>query len=240
MSLGGLSRWGGRIIGGVIAYLVALLPERIKEREPFCRFQSDAAHFFSGITECVFALALFVFSYDQVIGKLSLGVSRAMAAGGGIAEGQMRGIGLLGHILSLLHPIALISVYLFVEGMVRAFSAAATGQHQGIGVFWAIQRIAMLGRAKKQSMYLRMQLGPKEPDSLFKDETSGGLVLTSIDDKPWRERQVVQYGDDFYILSIKNFVPKNKHYRFRYTFKPMHPGEIIRGTVVVIPSAACR
>jgi hypothetical protein len=243
MILSWISKLVAGTIGGVIAFLVALFPEHIKERESLSGFRSDAAHFFSGIAECLFALALFVYSYDQFIGGLIMGTSRALAAGSvqaSIAEGQMRGIGVLGYVMNLLNPVALISFYLFFEGGVRAASAVMTGRHYGIGAFWAIHKITILARTKQRAAILRRQLGPEEPDSLFKDKTSGVLVLTSIENKPWRERQVARYGSDLYILSAKNFVPMERHYRYRYSFRRMHPGEIIRGAVAVIPFTACR
>ena len=52
MNLTGISGFAGGAIGAVIAFAVALLPERIKEREPFARFQSNAIRVLSGITEC--------------------------------------------------------------------------------------------------------------------------------------------------------------------------------------------
>jgi hypothetical protein len=228
---------------GVIAFLVALFPERIKERESLSGFQSNIAHFFSGVAECLFALVLFVYSYDKFIGGLSMGTSSVLAAGGApasIAEGQIHAIGVLGYVMNFLNPAALISFYLFFEGGVRAFSAVLTGRCYGIGAFWAIHRITILARTKQRAAILRRQLGPEDPDSLFKDKTSGVLVLTSTENKPWRDRQVARYGSDLYILSAKNFVRKEKHYRYRYTFKRMHPGEIIRGTVAVIPFTAYR
>jgi hypothetical protein len=238
MNLAGISRFVAGVIGGVIAFLVALLPERIKERESFSGFQSNAAHVFSGISECALALFLFVYGYDQFVGEFSKGIARAMAAEvtrNDITQAQISEMGVIGYVLYLLHPTAIISLYMIVEGGVRAFAAGLAGRRHGIAALWAIHRIAMFAGTKWREASLRKQLGPDESDSLFKDDASGNLVLTSVEDKDWRERQVAKCGDDFYILSTKNFVPKDKYYRYRYTFRRMHPGEIIRGAFVVIP-----
>jgi hypothetical protein len=243
MNISGISRFAAGAISSVIAFLVALLPERIKEQEPFSGFQSNAAHVFSGISECALALIIFVYGYDQFVDGFSLEASRAMAAGAfqnGITEAQFCGMGVLGYVLYLLHPVALISFYMFVEGGVRAFAAGLAGRRHGIGAFWAIHRIAMFARTNWQGAILRKQLGPDEADSLFKDEASGALVLTSIENKDWRERQVAKYGDGFYVLSTKNFILNGKYHRYRYSFRRMLPGEIIRGAVVIIPSASSR
>jgi hypothetical protein len=238
MNLSSLLGFAAGAIGGVIAFLVALLPERIKEREPFSGFQSNAAHVFSGISECALALLLFFYGYDQFVGEFSQGIARAMAAEvtrNDITQAQISAMGVLGFVLYLFHPIAVISLYMVVEGTVRAFAAGLAGRCHGIAALWAIHRIAMFTRTKRREASLRKQLGPDEPDSPFKDETSGALVLTSIEDKDWRERQVAKWGDDFYILSTKIFVQKDKYHRYQYTFRRMHPGEIIRGAFVVIP-----
>jgi hypothetical protein len=239
MNLSGISRFAAGAIGGVIAFLIALLPERIKEREPFSGFQSNAAHVFSGISECALALFVFFYGYDRFVGEFSQGIARAMAAEvtrNDITQAQIGGMGVLGFVLYLLHPMAIISLYMIAEGGVRAFAAGLAGRRHGIAALWAIHRIAMFAWTKRREASLRKQLGPDESDSLFKDDTSDDLVLTSVEDKDWRERQVAKCGDDFYILSTKNFVQKDKYYRYRYTFRRMHPGEIIRGAFVVIPT----
>jgi hypothetical protein len=240
MILSVILRFAAGVITCVIAFLVAPLPERIKERKPFSGFQSNAAHVFSGITELALALILFVNGYDRFVGGFSLEVSRAVAAGGapnGISEAQIGGLGVLGFLLYLLHPVALISFYMFFEGCVRAFAAGLAERSYGIGAFWAIYRIAIFARKKQREAILSKQLGPEEPDSLFEDKSSSAFVLISVEDKPWRERQVARYGDDFYVLCAKNFVQQDRYYRYRYTFKRMHPGEIIRGSIAIISSA---
>jgi hypothetical protein len=231
-------RFAARTIGILIAFLVALLPERMKEQTPFSKFRSNAAHALSGILECLLAFALLVYGYDQFVGGINEGLAHAVADGKirNVSLEQLRGMGVFAFVLYLLHPIAMISCYLFIEGCIRTFAASLAGRCHGISVLWAIDRIAGLVSGIWQKAILRRRLGPDEPDSFFKDEASGTLVLTSIENKDWRERQVAQLGDDFYILSNKSLIQKNKYCRYRYTFRPMLPGEIIRGSVVVISS----
>jgi hypothetical protein len=229
------------MISGVLAFLTALLPERIKDQAPFSRFESDAAHVFSGMLECALALFLFVYGYNRFVEGFSQGIATAIATGGaqnGISEAQLRSMGVLGFVFYLLHPMALISFYMIFEGAVRAFAAALSGRRHGVLAFWAIHRIAMFAEKKRREKILRKKLGPDEPDSLFNDATSQCLIVTSIEDKPWRERQIAKFGADFYILSAKSFIPKGKHYRYQYTYRRMHPGEIIRGAIAVIPPSA--
>ncbi len=242
MNASAISKFAAGTVGGIIAFFVALLPERIKERRPFVIFQSNAAHIISGLSECALALALFVYGYDQFMGGFSTDVSRAVAAGGapgGLSEAEFRGMGVFGFAIYLLHPIALSSFYMAIEGIVRAFTACATGRGHGIAALWAIDRIALFARRKMRKSALRRQLGPDEPDVLSRDETSGALILTSVENKDWRERQVARCGDDFYILSSRSFVPVDPYHRYRYTFRPIRPGEIIRGRIAVLPSASC-
>lgn len=240
MNLSWISRLVGGFLDGVLAFLTAILPERIKETKVIAGFQSNAAHVLSGITECLLAPVLFVYGYDQFIGGLSAAASHALATHGtaAISESQLRGIGVLGYIMYFLHPAALGSFYLFGEGFVRAFAAGLTGRRYGIGILWAIHRIAQFVDTKRQANVRRRQLGSGEPDFLIRDVASGALILVSLVEQPWRERQVAQCGDDFYILSNKEFVLSGRCRRHRYTFRPMHPGEIIRGTPIVFPAPA--
>jgi hypothetical protein len=49
MALAGISNIVSGIIGGILAFFVALLPEQIKEREPFSVLNNHFAHAISGI-----------------------------------------------------------------------------------------------------------------------------------------------------------------------------------------------
>jgi hypothetical protein len=225
------------IIGWILAFFVALLPERIKAREPFTLFNHHLAHILSGIVECILALALFVYGYDNFVGGLSARAAHALADGTAqsISESELRRMGVYAYILYLMHPVALTSLYMFMEGNIRAFAAISSGRCHGIGFFWLIDRIFIFAQTRHQKIRLNKQLGPHEPDSVFKDQTSGALIITSVENKPWQERQIARQDEDFYILAAIYFVLKDRYYRHQYTFRPLRPGEIIRGSVVVIP-----
>ena len=67
--------------------------------------QSNAAHVFSGISECALALFLFFYGYDQFVGEFSQGIARAMAAEvtrNDISQAQIGAMGVLGYVLYLL------------------------------------------------------------------------------------------------------------------------------------------
>jgi hypothetical protein len=107
--LSAILRFAAAAIGSVIAFLAALLPERIKEREPFSGFQSNAAHVLSGISESILALVLFIYGYNHFVGGFSLETSSVIAERPDsilVSEAQMRGMGVLGFVLYLLHPAA--------------------------------------------------------------------------------------------------------------------------------------
>jgi hypothetical protein len=232
-----ISNIASGIIGGILAFFVALLPERIKEREPFAVLNTHFAHVVSGIAECGLALFLFVYGYDNFVGGISTSATHAIAGktAQSLSESDLRGMGVYAYILYLIHPSALISLYMFIEGITRTFAAIFSGRDHGIGFFWLVDQIFLLAQTKRKAASLSKKLGPYEPDSTFEDEASGTLVITSVENKPWQERQIARHGDDFYILAAKDFVPKRQYYRHQYTFRPLHPGEIIRGSVVVIP-----
>jgi hypothetical protein len=240
MALAGISRIISGIIGGILAFFVALLPERIKERESFTIFKSHIAHVLSGIAECGLALFLFVYGYDNFVGGISASSAHALAGKTTqpLSESDLRGMGVYAYILYLMHPVALISLYLFMEGITRAFAAISSGRCHGIGFFWLINRTFLLARTTSKAASLRQKLGPYEPDSSFKDEASGSLVVTSVENMPWQERQIARQGDDFYILVTRDFALMNRYYRYLYTFRPLRPGEIIRGTVIDISFAS--
>jgi len=237
MFLSIISRIASGIIGGILAFFVALLPERIKERKPFAVLQSNFAHVVSGIAECVLGLFLFVCGYDYFVGGISTSAAHALAeeTAHSLSDSDLRSMGVYAYILYLAHPAALISLYMFLEGGTRSFAAGFSGRCHGIGFFWLLDRIFLFTRTRRIATSLRKQLGPHEPDSSFKDEATGALVVTSVKNKPWPERQIARQGDDFYILTTRDFVPKNQYYRHQYTFRPLRPGEIIRGAVVTIP-----
>jgi hypothetical protein len=240
MVLAGVSRIISGMIGGILAFFVALLPERIKERKPFVVLNTHFAHVVSGIAECILALMLFVYGYDNFVGGINTSAAHALAGKTtqSLSESDLRGIGVYAYILYLMHPAALISIYLFMEGNIRAFAAGFSGRCYGIGFFWLIDRIFLFAQTKRKAASLSKQLGPYEPDSAFNDEASGALVITSVENKPWQERQIARQGADFYILVARDFALMNQYYRYQYTFRPLRPGEIIRGSVADISSAS--
>ncbi len=226
-------------MGHVLAFFVALLPERIKEQEPFDQMRCPVAHVISGLFECLFAPALFFLGYDWFVGTLANGMKQAVTSSGTpvtVTDGEMRGIGVYGYILYLMHPMAHASLYLFMEGFFRAFAAGFAGRCHGIAAFWAIDRIAMFISGKRARSSLQRQLGPDEPDRIHKDKGSGFLVLASREIKDWREKQVAQHEENFYVLDSREFVLRDVYFRYQYTFRPMHPGEIIRGRIAFISS----
>jgi hypothetical protein len=58
------------------------------------------------------------------------------------------------------------------------------------------------------------------------------LTIFAAREKPWSERQVLEYGDDFYTVVRRQIVPRGPHHAYRYELHHLEPGEVIRGVLV--------
>jgi hypothetical protein len=79
-------------------------------------------------------------------------------------------------------------------------------------------------------------LGPDRPDEVV---VSGGsvvaLTIYAAREKPWTENQVLEYGGEFYRSVGKRIVERGGHHAYRYDFRHLEPGEVVRGILLRYP-----
>jgi len=80
------------------------------------------------------------------------------------------------------------------------------------------------------------RLGPERPDEVV---VSGGpvvaLTIYTAREKLWVENQVLEYGGEFYRSVGKHIVERGGHHAYRYDFRHLEPGEVIRGVLLRYP-----
>ncbi len=98
-------------------------------------------------------------------------------------------------------------------------------------------RLLLLGWRNYQCLRHRASFGPPRPDELCTPERamSGMLEIYCAQQKPWHERQVLEYADKFYLLESRHPVRRGANWSHCYRFRSMHPGEIVRGALVRYP-----
>lgn len=224
-----------RIASSLLAFLVAFLPERVKERRPWKDYRTTAAHVSSGVVELGFGVVLFGMGYLSFVGEFSaaFGFDFATKAPNPTTSSLGR-LGILGFVSYLLTPWAMITFFCVVEGVLRALDAILSERFLGMafvsGPHWLWLRL----RERSRRADLAVALGPARPDRIEHPDATpdGSLRIFSRDDKPWSDVQVVEFEEHFYLLVEKGLVPEQRWWSYRYKLRAMDPREIIRGTVV--------
>jgi len=130
----------------------------------------------------------------------------------------------------------LLTLYCFAEGILRALDAAYSERMLGmafVALPWrgALALTKAVGRRRLES-----RLGPERPDEVV---VSGGsavaLTIYAAREKPWTDYQVIEYTGDFYEAVGKRLVVRGGHHAYRYEFRHLEHGDIIRGTLVRYP-----
>lgn len=58
------------------------------------------------------------------------------------------------------------------------------------------------------------------------------LEIYSAHEKPWREEQLVAYGESFFQLAEKKLVRRGRHHTWRYLLHELEEREVLRGSIV--------
>jgi hypothetical protein len=220
----------------VIAFFLSVLPEKVIERPSLARFRTDAAHVLSGIAECILGLGLFALSYYRVMDSIQGKIMEGYAAGkvSVASEADLRGAGAIAAVFGLFSPISILFFGMFIEGIIRAVAAGVVRHRHGIAPVWAVYKLLHLVRRTSKKIRVKSLIGPVRPDKVRLKMPEKTLELLSVQIKPWSDKQIVKYGEEFYILTSKTFTKVGVNHTYRYIFRPLKPGEIIRGTVVTI------
>jgi len=226
----------------LLAFLVALLPERVKERQPWKDYRSTTAHVCSGVVEAAAAVFLFGAGYLSFVGAFSANFGFTFINSiPNPTTSDLGRMGILGFVSYLLTPWAMATFWCIVEGVLRSLDAIFSQRYLGMafisGPHWLWLRLKE--RARRAD--LAVALGPERPDRIEHPDVTpdGSLRIFSRDDKPWSDVQVVEFEERFYQLVEKGLVPENRWWSYRYKLRAMDPREIIRGAIVSyeLPSA---
>jgi hypothetical protein len=229
--LTGVLDWVGYAL---VALLVALLPQALKREGRLAAYASPVAHVVSGTGESLLSAALFwsglidyVAGFGRTAGWTYLTHQRALTTG------DFLGVGALGYLSYLVRPQALLLLYCFVEGMVRALEVVFAERLAGLGPIWLVWQGWRTVRRRSHAARLALLLGPPRPDEVVLPTQSRFRMLEiySVEAKPWRDEQVVALGESFYRLTGRRLVPRGTHHAYRYLLHELEEREVIRGAI---------
>ena len=95
-------------------------------------------------------------------------------------------------------------------------------------------RLAEAVRREAGRRTLLARLGPERPDEVAEDGSGSGsdLVVFAGREKPWLQNQVIEYREEFFRLARRRLVKRGEHSAYRYDFRRLDHGEVIRGVLV--------
>jgi len=223
----------------VIALVVSTFPESAKRSGWPSAYASAAAHAFGGWVEALASAGLFGIGFLRYVSGFVQGPGGTylMQKPGSLTYGDFFGMGALGYVSYLVTPVAWVTLYCFAEGILRALDAAYSERMLGmalVAVPWrgALALSKAVGRKRLES-----RLGPERPDEVVLGKAGASVALTifAAREKPWADYQVIEYAGDFYEAVGKRLVVRGGHHAYRYEFRHLEHGDIIRGALVRYP-----
>jgi hypothetical protein len=224
-------------LGFLVAFLLSWLPEPVKDEECLRSFNSPRVHVVSGLVEMAAGLGWLIHGYFTFFSGFTGTVSAAMTnlrAGATVSESDMMAVGAAGYLSFLFQPTSILCYMIIVEGLVRALAAFLTERTPGTLALAVPRALFVLVMDRKKAAFRRSALGPPRPDELrpIGSAGSGFLEVVSAGEKPWHDRQALEYAGEFYILDNRQWIRQGEHWALCYRFRPMLKGEIIRGSLV--------
>ncbi len=224
-----------RVRFAAVALAVSVIPEGAKRRGRPAAYASVAAHAVSGWVEMAAAAAVFVIGMLEYGDRFNSSVGwKYVSSRPTLTYGDFFGVGAIGYLSFLLTPLAWVTVWCFGEGIVRGLDAAISSRMLGMALVALPWRAgAAHGRLRARRGTLAM-LGPERPDEVVPGApgSRSALVVWASREKPWSETQVVAFRGEFYALVDRRLVPHGDRHAYRYDFRPLEPGELIRGALV--------
>jgi hypothetical protein len=226
-----------RVLLGLYSFVIAGLPERVKQQPPFEGYSTVSMHVLSGIAEITICAGLFIVGMIAYVTEFTSGAG--WAAFLTIPQpdtGHLVGIGVLGYLSYLVRPTSLLLVYCFAEGIVRTLEAALWERQVGVALIAVPWRAVDMFLRRARRAERALLLGPARPDEIvFPTQSRSGLLeIFSVEDKPWSDYQVVELGGEFYQLATRRFLRHGKHHAYRYQLLAMEAREVIRGTIIAL------
>ena len=218
--------------------LISFLPERLKTREPWARYDSVAAHAASGALQFCAAVVLYFVALIRAVSGTSQPLLEAMFSDRGLQIQQdvnMTAFGLLNVLGFMLTPKAMVLLYLVAEGIVRGIDPPLTEGRPGtalIAVPWRMAVKLTVFLEEKRELQL---LGPERPEQ-WRMSFDGRLEIFSSRRLPFSPVQVFRWGERFFVLEAgPDLVEHAGGHAMRYRCRPQRPGELIRAGVVMPP-----
>jgi len=231
-----LLRWLGVML---VALVVSVVPERAKRTGPLAPWANPGVHILSGVIESLAAGALFVFGMLRAVGVFAHGPGWVYLSNRDtLGYNDFFAVGALGYLSYLVHPFTLLLVYCYAEGIVRALEAVYHERMPGLGVIALAWRGVELLGARVRGARRKALLGPDRHDEVVEPGRSprGMLEIYSVEDRPWSDVQVVDYGGEFFQLASKDLVPRGAHHAWRYLLHRLDDNDVIRGVIVRYPA----
>jgi hypothetical protein len=219
-----------------IALVVSTFPEDVKRSGWPSAYASMPAHSFGGWIEALSFAGLFGVGFLRHVNAFIQGPGWLYLKNkpGSLGYGDFFGTGALGYLSYLVTPVAWVTLYCFAEGIVRALEGAYSQRMLGMAlVVLPWRAIRAVGRTK-QRRRLEEMLGPERPDEVVIGTPGSPAALTifAAREKPWTDYQVIEVAGEFYEAIGVRLVGRGLHHVYRYEFRRLEPGDVIRGVLV--------
>jgi hypothetical protein len=226
----------------LVALVVSTFPESVKRSGWPSVYASAGAHAFGGWVEALASAGLFGVGFLRYVSNFMQGTGGTylMHKPGSLTYGDFFGTGALGYVSFLFTPVAWVTLFCFAEGILRALDAAFSERMLGMAVVALPWRASLaVRRAAKRKRHVAL-LGPERPDEVVVGKAGESIELTvfAAREKPWGDHQVIECEGDFYETVGKRLVERGGHRAYRYDFRHLEPGEVIRGVLLRYPPEA--
>ncbi len=232
-----------RIKFTLTALVVSTFPEDVKRTGWPSVYASVAAHAFAGWVEALSFAGLFGVGFLRYVNGFMEGPGWLYLRNkpGSLGYGDFFGMGALGYVSYLVTPVAWVTLYCFAEGIVRALEAAYSQRMPGMALVALPWRAMRAVRKTTRRRRLEEMLGPDRPDEVVmgKPGSPAALTIYAAREKPWSDYQVLEYAGDFYESIGVRLVGRGFHHVYRYEFRRLDPGDIIRGVLVCYEPGGC-
>lgn len=230
-----LQDFSARLQFTLVALVVSTFPESTKRDSWPALYASAGAHVFSGWVEVVVSVGVFGLGFLRYVDHFLRGSGWTyLSHQHTLTYGDFFGMGALGYVSYLITPIAWVSLYFIMEGILRALDAAFSDRMLGVGLVVLPWRVVVAVQRRRERRRREELLGPERPDEVVLGEPGAAVAVTifAAREKPWTDHQVVEYRDDFYTVASKRLVPRGHHHMYRYDLHPLQHGEVIRGVLL--------
>jgi hypothetical protein len=223
----------------LVALVVSTFPESVKRSGWPSAYASAAAHAFGGWIESLAAAGLFGIGFLRYVSGFMQGPGGTYLTRkpGTLTYGDFFGTGALGYVSYLFTPVAWVTAFCVVEGVLRALDAAYSERMLGmafVALPWRTVEAAKRAAGRRRRV---SRLGPDRPDEVIVGKTGAPIALTifAAREKPWADCQVIEYSGDFYEAIGKRIVERGGYHAYRHDFRRLEPGEVIRGVLLRYP-----